>query len=78
MIRQARTGDIGGSVSQEYREMTGRNHTLSWWLGGEGVKTTDNKLHFPRWSGAFLSVSIIRVSVKASEYEEQFSDQENS
>ncbi len=29
------------------REMTGKAQTLPWWLGGEGVKTTENKI---RWS----------------------------
>jgi hypothetical protein len=29
------------------REMTGRAQTLPWWLGGEGVKTTENKIQWP-------------------------------
>ncbi len=29
--------------------MTGRTQTLPWWLGGEGVKTTENKIYCPRW-----------------------------
>jgi hypothetical protein len=29
------------------REMTGRTQTLAWWLGGEGVKTTENKILWP-------------------------------
>jgi hypothetical protein len=29
--------------------MTGRRQTLPWWLGAEGVKTTENKIHWPRW-----------------------------
>jgi hypothetical protein len=34
--------------------MTGRTHTLPWWLGvgggggGELVKATENKMHWPR------------------------------
>jgi hypothetical protein len=43
MIRQARTSD---TVLVKTREMTGRTQTLQWWLGGEGVKTTENK-HIP-------------------------------
>ncbi len=39
MDRQARTGEI---VLVKSSEMTGKTQTL-WWLGGEGVKTTDNK-----------------------------------
>ncbi len=31
------------------REMTGRKQTLQWWMGGEGVKTTGNKIPWPRW-----------------------------
>jgi hypothetical protein len=42
MIRQARTGD---TVLAKSRETTGRTQTLPWWLGGEGVKTTENKIH---------------------------------
>ncbi len=29
--------------------MPGRTQTLPWRLGGEGVKTTENKIHRPRW-----------------------------
>jgi hypothetical protein len=39
MDRQARTGD---SVL-----LTGRSQTLLWWLGRGGVKTTENKIHWP-------------------------------
>jgi hypothetical protein len=46
MDRQARTGD---TVLVKSREMTGRTQTLPWWLGGGGVKTTDNKIHWPCW-----------------------------
>jgi hypothetical protein len=42
MDRQARTGD---RVLVKSREMTGMNQTLPWWLGGEGVKTTEIKIH---------------------------------
>ncbi len=44
MIRQARIGD---TVLVKSREMTGRTETLPLWLGGEGVKTTENKIHCP-------------------------------
>jgi hypothetical protein len=49
MDRQARTGD---TVLVKSREMTGggKSQTLPWWLGGGGVKTTENKIHWPRWS----------------------------
>ncbi len=29
--------------------MKGRTQTLLWLLWGEGVKTTENKIHWPRW-----------------------------
>jgi hypothetical protein len=48
MIRQARTGDI---VLVKSREITGRSQTLSWWRRGEGVKTTENKIHSLRAVG---------------------------
>ncbi len=31
------------------------------------MKTTENKIHFPRWFAAFLSVSVISVSVMANQ-----------
>jgi hypothetical protein len=40
MDREASTPDTALVRS---RKMTGRSHTLPWWLGGEGVKTTENK-----------------------------------
>ncbi len=46
MDRQDRTGD---TVLEYSREMAGRTQTLPWWLGGEGVKTKKNKIHWPRW-----------------------------
>jgi hypothetical protein len=46
MIRQTRTGD---TVLVKSREMTGRTQALQCWLGGKrGVKTTENKIHWPR------------------------------
>ncbi len=45
VIRQARTGD---TVLVKSREMTGSTQTLPWWLWGEGEKTTENKLRWPR------------------------------
>jgi hypothetical protein len=38
------------------REMTGRTQTLLWWLGGEGVKTTENKKY-----KQILKVKIVQV-----------------
>jgi hypothetical protein len=42
MDRQARTRD---TVLDKSREMTERSQTLPLWLGGGGVKTTENKIH---------------------------------
>jgi hypothetical protein len=42
MDRQARTGD---TVLVKSREITGRSQTLTWLLMGEGVKTTQTKIH---------------------------------
>ncbi len=44
--RQSCTGD---TMIAKSREMTGRSQTLLCWLGGGGVKTTENKIHWPRW-----------------------------
>jgi hypothetical protein len=41
--RQARTGD---TMLVKSREMTGTSQTLSWWLVGGGVKTTENKIQY--------------------------------
>jgi hypothetical protein len=46
MIRQAH---IGYTVLGKSREMTGSSQTLPWWLGVEGIKTTENKIHWPLW-----------------------------
>ncbi len=47
MIRQARTSD---TVLVRSREMADRTQTLRrGGGGGEGVKTTENKIHWPRW-----------------------------
>ncbi len=32
------------------RVMTGRSQALPWWQGGEGVKTTENKIHWLSWT----------------------------
>ncbi len=48
--KEARTGDIQYVVLLvKSREMKGRIQTQSWWLKGEGVKTTEKK-HWPRWA----------------------------
>ncbi len=47
MDKQARIGD---TVLVSNIEMTGRSQTLPWWLEREGVKTTGNKIYWPRWS----------------------------
>ncbi len=38
--------------------MTGKTRTLPWWPGGEGLKTTENKIHCPRWVGCTYPASI--------------------
>ncbi len=53
MIRQARTGD---TVLDKSREMTGRNQTLPWWLGKEGVKTTENQILYIVPVGVYLPI----------------------
>jgi hypothetical protein len=34
--------------------MTGRTQTLPWWLGEEGMKTTENKIHSTRVGRSLL------------------------
>ncbi len=46
MIRQAHTGD---TVLVKGREMTGRTQKHCHVAGGEGIKTTENKIHRRRW-----------------------------
>jgi hypothetical protein len=50
MHRQARPGD---TVLVKRRELTGRSQTLQE-VGG--VKTTENKIPWPRWSGLTLGL----------------------
>jgi hypothetical protein len=52
MDRQTRTRD---TVLSKSREMTGWSRTLSWWRGGGGVKTTENKIHRARVGFEFVS-----------------------
>jgi hypothetical protein len=48
LIWQARTAD---TVLVKSREMTDRTQTLPWSAEGvKGVKTTENKIHWPHWS----------------------------
>ncbi len=47
--RQAHTRD---TVLANSREMRGRAQTLPWWLGGDEVKTKENKIH---WSPLITS-----------------------
>jgi hypothetical protein len=51
MIRQASTDGTMLAMLVKNREMTGRIQTRPWWLGGEGVKTTENKILWPRCLG---------------------------
>ncbi len=44
IIRQARTCD---TMLAKSREITGRTRLVPWLLGGMGVKTTENKIHWP-------------------------------
>ncbi len=46
MDRRVCTGD---TVLVKSREMTGRSQILRRWLGGGGVKTTENKINWPLW-----------------------------
>jgi hypothetical protein len=46
MICKARTAD---TVLIKRKEMTGRTQALLRWLEGEGIKTTENKIHWHRW-----------------------------
>jgi hypothetical protein len=48
--RQDRSSDTALVNS---RELAGRSPTLPWWLEGGGVKTTENKIHWPRWENSF-------------------------
>jgi hypothetical protein len=43
------------TVLVKSREMTSRSQTLPWWLGGGGVKTTENKIHWPGCACSSLS-----------------------
>jgi hypothetical protein len=45
MVRRASTGD---TVLVKNREMTDRTQTLPWGPGEKGLKTTENKIHWPR------------------------------
>jgi hypothetical protein len=62
MIRQARTGDI---VLVKSREMTNRIQTLPWWLGGERVKTTENKILWPPLSATNLRLILYLLKGRA-------------
>ncbi len=60
MDRQARTGD---TVLVESKEMTGRNQKLPWWLWRGGVKTTENKIHWPRWGHPLAAASTCQSTI---------------
>jgi hypothetical protein len=64
MMRQARTSDTG---LNKRREMTGMSQTLPWLLGGEGVKMTENKIHFPRWQTGYKK-NLPKITVKSIGY----------
>jgi hypothetical protein len=34
-------------IQGKLRREIGRSQTLPWWLGGGGIKTTENKIHWP-------------------------------
>ncbi len=63
MIKQTRTDD---TVLVKSKEMAGRTQKLSMVAGGrEGVKTTENKMHWPRWLPFAPShISIRRLFLK--------------
>ncbi len=60
--RQARTRD----AVLKSRETTGRSQTLPWWLGGEGVKTTENKIHWPRCLAPSVQCRTLHPSLQVS------------
>jgi hypothetical protein len=60
MDRQARTG---GLMLVMRREMTSRIQTLPWWLGGEGVKTTETKYTGSVGSPSLLSKAGFRTDI---------------
>jgi hypothetical protein len=63
MDRQARTHDTMFVTS---REMTGRSQTLPLRLEGRGVKTTENKIHWPRrFRAVYLKgIGFVHVTVE--------------
>ncbi len=61
MDRQALSGD---AVLVKNREMTGRSQRLPWWLRGEGVKTTENKIRWLRWLLHSLKKTLIILSLR--------------
>jgi hypothetical protein len=63
MDRQARTSD---TVLVKSREMTCRTQTLRWWLEGEWVKTTENKIHQPRSFCSTSTYSIVSLLLLSS------------
>jgi hypothetical protein len=44
--------------------MAGSSQSQPWWLGGGGVKTTENKIHWPRW----LQVSVQLYAFRGSSH----------
>ncbi len=58
----------GDTVLVTSREMTDRSQTLPYWLGGGVVKTTENKINWPWWSGLFASgpvtVPLVQIHYK--------------
>ncbi len=65
MDRQAHTGD---TVIVKSREMTGRSRILPWWLGREGVKTTQIKIRWPCWSDGSWRGDTVTVYVGQMRY----------
>jgi hypothetical protein len=71
MIRQARTGD---TLLGKSKEMTGRTQTLSRWLEGRGVKTTENKTHWSRRHNfllTFLSPAALLIYVEVNQSQDK-------
>jgi hypothetical protein len=58
MDRQALAGV---TMLVKSREMTGRSQTLAWWLGEEGVKTTEIKIHWLRWPRGYSILPIFQI-----------------
>ncbi len=66
MARQLRIDDTEALVKS--RKMTGRSQTLPWWLGEEGVKTTESSDPLPYiYMSVVPTVQVSKVQHKGIE-----------